>query len=108
MRVTIGCRLPNGLILRHPNPDVKVEVKLNGRFSSKIVGATHATTEVDAEFWEVWKKAYHSYAPLKNGSIFEARSPQEADVKAKDFLKEKTGFEPLKQDEAGVKQADKD
>lgn len=94
-KITIGCRLPNGIILKHPNKEIDYSVKLAGRFSSKIVGATHVTTEVDAEFWEVWKKAYSNYQPLRTGAIFEASSPQAAEAKAKELSKEKTGFEPV-------------
>jgi hypothetical protein len=106
-KVLIGCRLPNGLVLQHPNPEVAVRVRLNGKFSSKIIGATHGTTEVDADFWEVWKKAYANYQPLKSGAIFEARSETESAAKAKELSKELTGFEPMKQDAAGVKPAEK-
>lgn len=105
-KIIIGCRLPNGILLKHPNPDVSATVKLNGKFSSKIIGATYGSTEVDADFWEAWKKAYANYQPLKSGAIFEARSETEAVAKAKELVKEKTGFEPMPQDAAGVKPAE--
>jgi hypothetical protein len=105
-KVVIGCRLPNGLTITHPT--TKAKVTLAGTFSSKIIGATHATTLVEQEFWDTWKKAYSDYAPLKNGSIFEARSGTEAGEKAKDLEDEKTGFEPMARDAAGVKEATKD
>lgn len=104
-KILIGCRLPNGLIISHPV--TKLTVKLEGKFASKIVGATHSTTEVDADFWETWKKAYSDYQPLKSGAIFEARSETEASAKAKELRKEKTGFEPMEKDAAGVKAAEK-
>lgn len=111
-KVTIGCRLPHGLIVRHPNPEISIEYKLNGAFSSKLFKAdgspasSFGITEVDADFWEVWKRAYHDYKPLKNGVIFEAKTPQEAKSKADELVKEKTGFEPVAQDTGGVKKAD--
>jgi hypothetical protein len=105
--VLIGCRLPQGLILHHPlKPDVKVT--LAGLYTSKIIGATYVTTEVDAEFWETWKIVHEGkFQPLDSGAIFEASSEDAAKRIAKELTKEKTGFEPLKQDAAGVKPANK-
>jgi hypothetical protein len=113
-QVVIGCRLPHGLTLRHPNPEVKQEFKLPGIYSSKIVNrngspaAMHTTTMVDADFWEVWKTAYRGYKPLTTGAVFEARNETEAGGKAKELNKEKTGFEALLPESMGVKKADKD
>ena len=105
-RIIIGCRLPNGLTIAHPNTGVKATIA--GMYSSKIIGATHITTEVDAELWEAWKTSVgKDYAPLKSGAIYEARSATEALDKAKDLRKEKTGFEPMAQDAPGVKKAEK-
>jgi hypothetical protein len=104
-KILIGCRLPHGLTIAHPT--TKHEVTLAGLHSSKIIGATHVTTELDADFWQTWKTAYSDYAPLKNGAIFEARSETEAQAKAKEYRKEKTGFEAMAPDAAGVKKADK-
>ena len=107
-KITIGCRLPNGLTLAHPNPDVKVKVTLAGLHTDrpgKIIGAPYVTTEIDADFWETWKTAYKDYAPLKNGAIFEARTEQEAKAKSREFEKTKTGLEALNPDAHGVKKA---
>ena len=105
--VLIGCRLPNGLILHHPEkPDVKVT--LAGVNSSKIIGATYVTTEVDEEFWQVWKLRHEGvFEPLTSNAIFEAKDEASAKDFAKDLTKEKTGFEPLSKDAAGVKPAEK-
>jgi len=100
-KILIGCRLPNGLTLHHPISTEKIT--LAGLHSSKIIGATHVSTEVDSEFWDAWKVAYKDYAPLKSGAIFEARNETEALAKSKELRKEKTGFEPMQQDAAGVK-----
>lgn len=104
-KILIGCRLPNGLTITHPV--TKDKVTIAGLHSSKVIGATHVTTEVDADFWETWKIAYPDYAPVKSGAIFVARNATEAQEKAKDLRKEKTGLEPMPQDAAGVKKADK-
>jgi len=110
-KILIGCRLPNGLLLHHPDKekrDSHKTIKIAGLRDSQIVGAPYVTTEIDADFWEAWKTAYSDYAPLKNGSIFEANSAANAQAKGKELAKERTGFEPMKQDAMGVKPADKD
>lgn len=106
--IIVGCRLPHGLMIHNPL-DPEQKVTLNGLNKTKIIGATYATTEVDAEFWETWKAAHEgSFAPLDSGAIFEARSATEAADKAKELVKEKTGLEPLAPDANGVKPVDKE
>jgi hypothetical protein len=108
-KIVIGCRLPNGLALTHPISGETVT--LAGLHSSKIIGSTHVSTEVDADFWEAWKAKYKDFQPLKTGAIFEARNESEAISKAKELRKEKTGFEPMATDgkdprAPGAKKAD--
>lgn len=100
--ILIGCRLPNGMILTHPqNSEMKVTLK--GNSGEKLDSGlflppkAFATTEIDAEFWAAWKAAYVGFPPLKNRAIFEARNEQEAAAKAKEMAKEKTGFEQVPQ-----------
>ena len=106
--VLIGCRLPNGLVLHHPqNRDLTV--KIAGTSSAPTEGGLYlppkmfATTEVDAEFWAAWRVAYVGFPPLKNRAVFEAKSEQEAAAKAKEVTKEKTGFEQMAKTAGGVK-----
>lgn len=108
--ILIGCRLPNGLVLRHPDPARKDKtITLRGaneaQVKSVVIGQTYVTTSVDADFWESWKKAYSDYGPLKSGAIFEARSDNEATAKARELSKEKTGFEAMPKEAMGVKEA---
>ena len=103
--VTIGCKLPHGLILDHPlDPDKKVE--LRGKNRSLIIGAEYGTTEVDGEFWETWKTVHKDFPALRSGAIFEARTTEEVKAKAKELKEEKTGFEAMPQEAMGVKVAD--
>lgn len=103
--VLIGCKLPHGLVLTHPaNP--KIQVTLRGLKDSKIIGADYITTEVDAEFWAIWKLSYTDYAPVKTGAIFECKTAEDAVKKSKDASK--TGFEPLAKESLNVKTATKD
>lgn len=108
--VIVGCRLPHGLILTVKTASgEKVSVTINGMNRSKIQGATYTTTVVDAEFWEQWKKSHVDYSPLKNGAIFAASTEDQAKYKGiKEYGKEPTGFEPMKQDDLGIKPAAKD
>ena len=105
--ILIGCRLPNGLILHHPEKR-EVAVKLEGTSSAPTEGGLYlppkpyGTTEVDAEFWATWKAAYVGFPPLKNRAVFEAKSEQEASAKAREVKKEKTGFEQMPKTAGGV------
>lgn len=103
--VVIGCRLPHGLVIHHPmKPSEKVTLK--GENEAVIKGVGYATTEVDADFWADWKLAHKDFAPLVSGAIFEAKSEAEAKAVAKELKAEKTGFEGMSQDGAGIKPAD--
>lgn len=105
--VTIGCKLPHGIVLDHPlNPEKKVELK--GKNSSLIIGAEYGTTEVDGEFWETWKTVHKDFPALKSGAIFEASNASELAAVAADLEDEATGFEPMAQNAQGVKPASQD
>ena len=104
--VVIGCKLPHGLILRHPLAKDKT-VLLNGTNTSKLVPRpSFVTTQIDGEFWEGWKLMHSSYQPLKSGAIFEAAGQREAEDKGRELEKEKTGFEPMPQKAPGITKAD--
>ena len=96
--ILIGCRLPNGFILHHPK-NREITVKLAGTYETKLESGLYlpprpfSTTAVDLEFWNEWKAAYVGFPPLKNRAIFEARTEQEAESKARNAEKVKTGFE---------------
>ena len=103
--VTIGCKLPHGIVLDHPlDPSKKVE--LRGKNRSLIIGAEYGTTEVDGEFWETWKTVLKDHPAVKSGAIFEACTTEEVKAKSKELKEEKTGFEPMPQEAMGVKVAD--
>lgn len=99
--VTIGCKLPNGIILRVASG---ASVTLNGANSSRVVGGYGLTTGVDKDFWEAWKSEYASFAPLKNELIFAQDSANKAEGQANEQAGVKNGLEPLNKDKpaAGV------
>ena len=66
--VIVRSRLPYALILqigrrRHT---------INGLNSTTIVGATFASTEIDAEFWREWTDRNSKSKLLQSGAIFAA------------------------------------
>jgi hypothetical protein len=103
--IIIGCKLPNGIVLFHPQ-DRSIAVEIQGLNKSKIIGATHMTTIVDGAFWDDWKAVHKDFQPFISNAIFEASGPREADDKAKELVGVKTGFEPLKKDDLNVKPAE--
>lgn len=104
-KIIIGCKLPNGITLRHPTIKGGPDVTLKGLHKSLIIGADHATTEVDDDFWKAWKAKNEDFEPLTSGAIFEARSVNDAAAIAREFSERKTGLEPMAQDAMGVKKA---
>jgi hypothetical protein len=108
--ITIGCRLPNGLILELPG---KAPVTLKGQNSAQegrpiilLTADDCGYTDVDADFWQAWKAAYKGFAPLENNAIFEAKNRNEAVSIAKELKDEKTGLEPMPQTSGEIKKAD--
>lgn len=108
--VTVGSRLPHGLIIELPSDPTKT-VELNGKNKSLIIGADYGTTEVDADFWEQWFSANKEYPAIKSGAIFVAKSAADAVSVAAELREQETGFEPMRTDgkdkrASGVKKAD--
>ena len=95
-KVVIGSKLPHGLAISIPESEDKITIK--GLNSSKIIGADHVTTEIDAQFWARWKELHKGYKPLESGAIFEAKTANDAAAKAKEFAKRRTGLEPMEKD----------
>lgn len=106
--VTIACRLPMGMVIFHP-VNRSVKVKLDGPrilvAEGHKIGPSFVTTQVDAELWASWKAAYASSELLTKGLIFEAKSEAEAAAKAREYAKERTGFEQIPQAAMGVSKA---
>ena len=104
--VTIGSKLPTGLILKHPmSPDTRVTIKGVNSAGKGIGGVPiiipYATTEVDAEFWEAWSLVHNQkgkeFPALKSGAIFQAKDAGSAESLYREGEKRKTGLEQLPQ-----------
>lgn len=102
--VTVGCKLPNGLILELNGQTVEI----NGANSSRLVGGHGITYDVDAEFFDAWMEAHADRAMVRNGFIFS--HDKAADTKAEAAEKEDnaTGLEAVDPNapNAGVTKAD--
>jgi hypothetical protein len=112
--VTIGCRLPSGIILDigPEHPMVELAGKRQAQEGSPIVILREADcgyTQVDASYWEAFKKRVGpDFAPLKSGAIFEAKSIKEAKAVNKDLKGKKTGHEPLSQEAKDIQPMSQD
>lgn len=109
--VTIGCRLPCGVVLELNGVKKVLAGQRQTQERSPIIILSeddYGLTLVDADFWEAWKIAHAGFAPLENGAIFEAKDEKEAKAVHRELKKEKTGHEPMPQIASGIKSADAD
>lgn len=112
-KVTIGCRLPSGLILDLGDSS-KTVVELAGQRQAQarspivlLSEEDYGTTEVDQSFWEAFcARVGPDFAPIKSGAIFVAKNEKEAKAINKDLKGKKTGHEPLPQEDKDIKKAD--
>lgn len=102
--VTVGCKLPNGLILELNGKTVEV----NGSTSSRVIGGHGITYDVDAEFFDAWLEAYADRAMVRNGFIFAHDKAADTKAEAAEKTDNDTGLEPVDPDapNAGVTKAD--
>lgn len=123
-KVTVMCKLPNGLKLRLqkmvPSQELVMgggvrdimkaqpvgapvvihgnAVPANGRPRSRIVGGYAMTEGVDAEFWSQWVKDNADHPAVKEGLIFAHAELESAVDQAKDGRKLVSNLEPLTPD----------
>lgn len=93
--VTVGCKLPNGLILELG--DKRVTVK--GSNSSNIIGGHGITENVDKEFFDAWMAKNAGLQFVKSELIFAHEKYANTVAQAKEQVDEKTGLEPLNPEE---------
>ena len=89
--ITIGSRLPYGLILEVGEK----KVTLQGLNKSMIIGATHMTNEVDDQFWAAWSEVNAEFPAFKNGSIFAIEDKRAEKSIIRDVLERVTGLERI-------------
>jgi hypothetical protein len=95
--VTVGCKLPNGLILemgKFGDEDYKAVV-LKGANSAVVHGGYGMTEGVDESFWAAWKKKHARLSFVQKGLVFAVGDIASARDHAIDLSAVKTGLEPL-------------
>lgn len=92
--VTIGCKLPHGLIIEIGTPEDEgyVSVTLKGGNSSAIIGG-YGLTRVSADVWAEWVRTHKFFPALRNGQLFVTPSEPDAQGEAVTRANVKTGFE---------------
>lgn len=108
--VIIGCKLPQGLLLKVDS----ITVRINGsaRYNmprpnkkSLLAGvnvhASDGLTQVDRGFWEKWCAEHADYGPLRDGFIYSSATQNKAKSLAEKTADVKTGFEPLDPNKPG-------
>jgi hypothetical protein len=118
--VTVGCKLPNGIIMqlskmeptREPTAmgfrDIEIgrkvgkAVKIRGFATpfgmmprSPIIGGYALTPGVDRDLFDEWMKQNADSELVKNELIFAHRQRSDVEVQARDNAKEKSGLEPM-------------
>ena len=99
--VTVGCRLPNGIIIDLYNADgslaKSVELKgANSDINGPIIILNPRMcgyTQVDEDFMNKWLDQNKDFAPLVSGAIFVEKTIAKAQDSAAALADEKTGFE---------------
>ena len=105
--VLIGCKLPNGLTLKHPMFPGE-DVTLKGQNSAEIglngqrVLIPYGVTSVDEDYWQSWKALHHTdknpYGPIKSGAIFDAETTDAIKGIAREQKDRKTGLQQMDRD----------
>lgn len=92
--VTVGCKLPNGLLI-----DVGGKVvRLLGANSSSVIGGYGLTEGVDKDYFDTWLKEHANQPYVKGDLVFAQAKTNSAQSKASENAKVKTGLEGLPQD----------
>lgn len=120
-KLTVACKIPNGLILRnfemveHDVPimgggkktekravQIGEPIKIHGPATpfgqapkALIVGGFAMTPGVDADAFNAWLKANADHDAVKNGLIFGYEKADNAEGKAKEMRKVQSGLQPL-------------
>ena len=111
-KVTVGCRLPTGIILRlDDGQGNEKQVELKGQNadmnSAVFIQPTHCGyTEVDKDFWDAWAAKHADFPAVANGAIFAEATESKTRSAAKERVKEKTGLEGVSTDGNGVKKVE--
>lgn len=98
--VSVGCKLPGGLLLEKPNGD---KVRLRGSNTSNVIGGYGITEGIDEAWFTAWLKDNARFEPVSAGLIFAQSTTARAQDQARDLAGVKSGFEPVDPDNPGPK-----
>lgn len=94
--VTIGCKLPHGLIIEARNNDGEMQrVTLNGANAARIVGGYGITEAVPAAVWNAWLKRNAKFPAVINGQVFIHTDLKSAESIARERRDVRSGFEAI-------------
>lgn len=93
--VTVGCKLPNGLIIEVGGQSVE----LNGANASNIIGGHGITYNVDADFFNAWLEAHQDRDMVKNGFIFAHEEAENTEAEAQEKTDNETKLEAINTDD---------
>lgn len=97
--ITVGCKLPHGLILEHGGKTIT----LKGWHSSRVAGGYGLTEGVDKDVFEAWLKAHADLPMVKRGLVFAQERAHSAEACAREREKVRSGLEGLNRDKPGAK-----
>lgn len=107
--VTVGCKLPHGLIIQHERLQeekavdgavvrryvpIGEPITLRGTNSSRVIGGFGLTKGVDGDFFRKWLADNKEFGPVKAGLIFASDDLDSASDIAEERVDLKSGFEP--------------
>lgn len=97
--VTVGCKLPHGLILDLKVGGELVRHTLKGANAARIIGGYGITENIPADFMEQWLKKNAKHPAVANGSIFLHNDTKSAESIARERREIDTGLgaiDPIK------------
>jgi hypothetical protein len=96
--VVVSCKTPNGLYLDVMKDGKVVRFQANGSSHPNAVGGFGITPMVPKEHWLQWLSENKSLPVVEKGFIFAQETVASAHDAATEMQNEKTGLEPLPQD----------
>lgn len=94
--VSVGCNLPNGLILELKSNGGEIQRHtLQGANAARIFGGYGITPNIPADFMTMWFKKNARLPAVVNGSIFLHNDAASAVVMAKERKEIDTGLAPI-------------
>lgn len=93
--VTVGCKLPNGLVL---DVEGSQSIVLNGANAATVIYGYGLTENVDKAVFDKWLEQHKDQPYVKNELVFAQGKTNSAESKAKENSDVKSGLEGLPQD----------